>query len=473
MNKLGKLGIMLAVPLIIWFIPAPEGLNPVAWRLVGFYLAAILGLMLKPIPDPLVLLTCIAGSSILLSQAKNVLVGYASTTTWLVFTAFSLSIAFMKTGLGHRIAYLLIGSFGKNVLRLGFVNAILDLIIAPVTPSNTARAAGIVLPIMTSVSQSLGSTPGETAKKAGSFLTANIYYVTLVTSIMFLTAQAPNLLAGNLVKQLLGVELSWGTWAIAMIVPGLVALFLTPIITYFIFKPTIKEIDNKSIARAGLEKLGPMKYSEKALIVIFILALLGWALPSLLSQFWGIKVPLDAISVALGAMVACFLLGVLKWDDMLENKAAWSTLLWYGGILGMSTALANLKFFDWLAKMMGASISFGDNPTIALFVISAISVVIRYVFASGSAYVVAMFPLFLTLAKIAHVDPMAMGLMIVATNAFGGTLTHYGSGPAPAVFGAGYNDVKTWWFGGAMIALMCFIVMSTVGMAWWKFIGLI
>lgn len=40
MNKLGKLGIMLAVPLIIWFIPAPEGLNPVAWRLVGFYLAA-------------------------------------------------------------------------------------------------------------------------------------------------------------------------------------------------------------------------------------------------------------------------------------------------------------------------------------------------------------------------------------------------------------------------------------------------
>ena len=71
----------------------------------------------------------------------------------------------VKTGLGRRIAYLLIKSLGHTTLRLGYVTALLDLIISPVTPSNTARCGGIVFPIMNSVAKALGSEPGESAKK--------------------------------------------------------------------------------------------------------------------------------------------------------------------------------------------------------------------------------------------------------------------------------------------------------------------
>ena len=158
---------------------------------------AIVGLVVKPWPAPIILLLSIAGSAIFLNATKNVLSGYASTTVWLVFSAFSLSVAFVKTGLGRRIAYLLIKSLGHTTLRLGYVTALLDLIISPVTPSNTARCGGIVFPIMNSVAKALGSEPGESAKKAGSYLMINTYMVTKVTSLMFATAMAPNLLAAD------------------------------------------------------------------------------------------------------------------------------------------------------------------------------------------------------------------------------------------------------------------------------------
>ena len=41
MSKLLKIAIMFAIPLAMWFITPPEGLSVEAWRLLGFYLMAI------------------------------------------------------------------------------------------------------------------------------------------------------------------------------------------------------------------------------------------------------------------------------------------------------------------------------------------------------------------------------------------------------------------------------------------------
>ena len=57
MSKLLKIAIMFAIPLAMWFITPPEGLSVEAWRLLGFYLMAIVGLVVKPWPD-LVIIYC-------------------------------------------------------------------------------------------------------------------------------------------------------------------------------------------------------------------------------------------------------------------------------------------------------------------------------------------------------------------------------------------------------------------------------
>lgn len=472
-DKIWKLGVLIAIPAIMWFIKPPEGLSINAWHLFSIYLSAIFGLVLKPYSEPIIILSALGASAILLNNTSGVLDGYSSTTTWLVFAAFGLSACFVNTGLGRRIAYFLIAKLGSTTLGLGYVTALLDLIISPATPSNTARAGGIVFPIMNSVAVALGSEPGKTAKKAGSYLMVNTYMVTKITSFMFLTSMAPNALAGDFMHKILGVSIDWMLWFKALFVPGLFLLAIVPYIIYKMITPELKYVDNKKIAADGLAELGPISAREKNLIVLFVLALLGWSMPSLLKQLFGIKLALDATAVALGIMASAFLLNVITWDDMLKNKGGWTTLIWYGGIIGLSDALSKAKFFDWLAKAMQANLNFGDNAMVALWIITFVSVAVRYLFASGSAYVVAMLPVFLTVGKVAGADPMTLALALAATNSYGGALTHYGGAAAPIIFGAGYNDTKSWWIIGGVFAMICFLVMMTLGVAWWKFIGII
>ena len=455
---------MAAIVAIAWFGGTPEGLKPQVWQLFGIYLATIVGLVLKPFPVPITVLLGVATSSILLSNTKDVLAGYSNTALWLIFAAFALSVAFGKTGLGHRIAYHLVRLFGSTTLRLGYVTAFLDLILSPATPSNTARAAGIVYPINLSIAEAVGSYPGETAKKAGAYLLQNGYFATKVTSFLFATAMAPNYLALDFITKLTGVSLNWAQWAAAMFVPGFIMLMLMPLIGYMYERPSVKDIDNKKIAADGLAELGPMKASEKGLIVIALLAITGWILPTF-------DIKIDATAVAIVAMIATFVCGIISWDDLLKTKAAWNTLIWFGGILGLSSALTKGKFFEWLAKYLEAHMNFGLDPFMMLILISVISVAVRYFFASGTAYISAMLPVFLIVGINAGIDPTLLAFIMIGTNAYGGSVTHYGAAPGPIIFSAGYNNVKDWWTVGLISAVVCLVLNYVIGIPWWKIAG--
>ena len=463
-DKLWRVAVMAAIVAIAWFGGTPEGLKPQVWQLFGIYLATIVGLVLKPFPVPITVLLGVATSSILLSNTKDVLAGYSNTALWLIFAAFALSVAFGKTGLGHRIAYHLVRLFGSTTLRLGYVTAFLDLILSPATPSNTARAAGIVYPINLSIAEAVGSYPGETAKKAGAYLLQNGYFATKVTSFLFATAMAPNYLALDFITKLTGVSLNWAQWAAAMFVPGFIMLMLMPLIGYMYERPSVKDIDNKKIAADGLAELGPMKASEKGLIVIALLAITGWILPTF-------DIKIDATAVAIVAMIATFVCGIISWDDLLKTKAAWNTLIWFGGILGLSSALTKGKFFEWLAKYLEAHMNFGLDPFMMLILISIISVAVRYFFASGTAYISAMLPVFLIVGINAGIDPTLLAFIMIGTNAYGGSVTHYGAAPGPIIFSAGYNNVKDWWTVGLVIAVVCLVLNYVIGIPWWKITG--
>lgn len=85
----------------------------------------------------------------------------------------------------------------------------------------------------------------------------NVYMVVKTTSYIFLTAMAPNALALSLMAPILGFETTWIKWFLAASVPGLICLFLIPLICYWVSPPELKEVDNKAIAKKGLEELGP------------------------------------------------------------------------------------------------------------------------------------------------------------------------------------------------------------------------
>ena len=76
------------------------------------------------------------------------LAGFSSTTVWLVFGAFIFALGYEATGLGRRIALFPVKFMGKRTLTLGYAVVIIDILLAPFTPSNTARTGGTVFPVV-------------------------------------------------------------------------------------------------------------------------------------------------------------------------------------------------------------------------------------------------------------------------------------------------------------------------------------
>ena len=503
-KKLIHYAIILACPILTYLFPAPLGLPIIGWHLFGVYVGTILAIMFKPFPLPIVLLAGVALASIVVgttpsekwintaalsellhwnliehtsleqwfktAQSKlvkialkenDVLNGYKSGTTWLVFAAFAMSTAFVTTGLGKRIAYLMIRAFGGTTLRLGYVNACLDLLLSPAMPSTTARAGGIMFPIMNSVTVSLGSDPEKSPRKAGHYLLLNTYMIVKTTGYMFLTAMAPNAVALELMKPITGITFNWPQWFLAASVPGLLCLLLTPLVVYVLYPPELKKVDNAAIAKKGLEEIGPISKQEKTLLGLFVVAVLAWIFSD--------QLHVSSSTIAISVMALLVILAVINWEDLLKNKGAWNTFIWYGGILGLSSVLDKAHFFTWLSETLKQVMNFGEgHATVATIAILAVSVGVRYLFASGGAYVAAMVPVFSAVGMAAGASPTLLALGLLFSNSYGGALTHYGSGPAPVIFGAGYHDTKSWWIVGAVVGFGSLLIHVTVGFAWWQ-----
>ena len=111
-------------------------------------------------------------------------------------------------------------ALGKKTLGLSYGLIATDLVLAPAIPSNTARAGGIVFPLVLASAKAFGSEPNDgTARKIGAFLMQAAFQGNVITTAMFLTAMAANPLAAKLAAQM-HIEVSWGEWALAAMVPG-------------------------------------------------------------------------------------------------------------------------------------------------------------------------------------------------------------------------------------------------------------
>jgi len=390
--------------------------------------------------------------------------GFANNTVWLIVTAFLVARGFIITGLGRRIAYMFIRTFGKKTLGLAYAIVASELVIAPATPSNTARAGGILYPIIRSLCSTFGSEPGDTARKIGAFLMKLEYQATVITSAMFMTSMASNPLAVELAKKTANVSLSWGTWALAASVPGLLSLIIVPYLLYKMYPPEIKETPQAAeMAHRELEKMGPMKRDEKVMLVVFLLILTLWV-----TAEW---TKLDATVVAFVGVSIMLITGVIHWNDVLSEKGAWDALIWFGGLVMMASQLNTLGFMKWLATSVGSGLA-GWGWFSALIVLMLVYFYSHYGFASTTAHITAMFPAFLSVAVAVQVPPYLAALTLGFFSALNAGITHYGTGPAPIYFNAGYVDLKTWWKLGLIISFVNIAIWMGVGFPWWKVLGL-
>ena len=463
---------IILVSSLVYFSSVPEGLSIEAWKLFAIFLGTILGIIFKVLPMgavaiigiSLVAVTGVLDPKSSKASVKLALSGFSNHVIWLIVIAFFISRGFIKTGLGKRIAYLFIKFFGKKTLGLSYSLLGADLVLAPSIPSNTARGGGIIYPIIRSLAESFNSRPYDnTEHRIGAFLMLSAFQGNIITSAMFMTAMAANPLSAKLAGDL-GVEITWASWALAALVPGIIALIVIPFFIYKVFPPEIKETLNASkIASKELEKMGRIKLKEWFMLGAFILLLIMW--------INGKALGINGTTAAFMGLSILLLVGVLDWEDVKSEKGAWDTLVWFSSLVMMATYLNKLGFIPWLTDYIELII--GDvSWTVAFPVLICIYIYVHYLFASATAQVVAMYLSFLSLGIALGVPPMLMALSLAFSSNIYACMTHYGTGPAPVFFGSSYVDLKHWWGIGFFISIIQILIWIGIGGLWWKFLGI-
>ena len=482
--------VAVVLTLILWFIPAPEGVAPNAWHLLALFVGVIAGIIGKAMPIgamAVLAMTIVALLQVTVPEmgadgkpiknpsaqaAKDALSSLNSTLIWMIGIAIMISRGLLKTGLGTRIGYLFLSIFGKKTIGVAYSLALCDLLIAPVTPSNTARGGAIVHPIMKAIAASFDSDPEKgTQNKIGRYLALVNYHANIISCLIFVTATAPNPLAVDLIAKATDskIHLSWGTWFTAMVVPGLVAMAVMPIILFFLYKPEITSTpDAPEMARTKLKEMGPMSKGEKIMLGVFAVLLLLWAgVPDML---FGVKV--DATTTTFLGLSLLLLTGVLTWDDVLKEKGAWDTIVWFAALVMMATFLNKLGLIKWFSDMMGQQIQgIGLSWVVGCALLAVVYIYSHYMFASGTAHVTAMLGAFYAVGLHLGAPPMLFALILAASTGIMMSLTHYASGSSPVIYNSGYTTMGEWWIAGFVMSVVEILIFCTIGLLWWKTLG--
>ncbi|PKA56140.1 Dicarboxylate transporter 2.1, chloroplastic [Apostasia shenzhenica] len=461
-----SVGIGLAVRFLV---PRPVEVTPQAWQLLAIFLSSVTGLVLSPLPVGAWAFVSLTATVITRTLSFSAAFGaFTNEVIWLIVISFFFARGFVKTGLGDRIAIHFVKWMGKSTLGLSYGLTLSEAMIAPAMPSTTARAGGVFLPIIKSLSLSSGSRPGEkSSKKLGSYLIMSQFQSAGNSSALFLTAAAQNLLCLKLAEEL-GIKIAspWVIWFKAASFPAILCLLATPYFLYKFYPPETKETpEAPALATKRLEGLGPITRNEWTMIGTMLLAVTLWVFGETL----GVA---STVAAMLGLSIL-LLLGVLDWDDCLNEKAAWDTLFWFAVLIGMAGQLTNLGVVPWMSNCVAKSLqSFSLSWPAAFGLLQGSYFFIHYLFASQTGHVGALYSTFLAMHLAAGVPGLLAALALAYNTNLFGALTHYSSGQAAVYYGAGYFDLPDVFKMGLLTALFNAFIWLAAGSFWWKFLGL-
>ncbi|OBT17209.1 2-oxoglutarate translocator [Vibrio sp. UCD-FRSSP16_10] len=462
--------VIVVITALLYQLDPPSGLQVQAYHLALLFIATIAAIVCNVMATGAIAVISVAAYCVILpveSSGKLAITAELSSFNnaliWLIVIAFMMARAFIKTGLGERIALMLLSRFGQSSLRVAYCLGIADYIIAPATPSNTARFA-ITSPIANSLAKAIN--PED--KKLGEFLISNSSAMNDASAVGFSTAFAGNLALLGIASSLLGINLTFADWATYLLVPSLALLAIVPLVLYYFISPQTKATPQAPIfAKEKLTKIGRMSLQEWKLTFVFLGLVVLWV--------FGKQLNLHSTGAAFIGLSAMLLLGVLSWDDIKSEKGAWDTLIWFSVLMGMASHLKTLGAVTWLGNLVSDFLSSnmtGASPTLFLLVMMAFFLVTAYAFASGTAKVVALGGVVIGAMVSLGVTPIIAVLSVAGIMNIGCNLTTYSHARNPLAMGYGYHTAGKWMLNGLVIAFVGYIIFMSVGLVWWSILGL-
>ena len=452
--------ILILLSAILWNFK-PTGLSENGWHLLIIFVSTIITIISAPMPlGALAILSLTATVITGTLSTTEALSGFNSNVSWLILLALFVSDSISKSGLGKRIAYFLICRSRNSLVSLSYTLIICELILSPAIPSIVARGGGIIYPILASIIKVLNANGKK--ENINFYLIQVCFHSTVITSAITLTAMAANPLIISIAGTF-GINITWSTWFIAAIIPGLVNLIFMPLFLYYILKP--KKVDINKIKLFAHDQLKSLKgfTKEELLITLTLICLVVlWILGDFLD--------ISATKTILIGFSILLLTRVIPWDDVITNKKAWGIFIWFSTLLMLSNFLVKFNTIFWINEEIKYFINDVDK-TLVIPLSLFLFFYLHYFFVSTTAYVSTLFaPFLIVLLNFnipANISVMALAMLAIIS----GGLTHYTIGTAPGYFSISKAKVSKWCKLGFCVSTVNILIWLFTCVIWWKIIG--
>ena len=428
-------------------LPHYTVLSPPALRMVMLFIAAMFGIILDICHPIIWLLSIIVVAS--LSNTIDIKLGFSGFSNivpWLLFAVLSLAKAITNSTLGLRLAYLFMKYFGGSIIGLSYSITFTELLIAPVLPSNTARAASLGLPLVTSLSKYISvNISGVSEKSIGAYLSILYSFTNAMTSGLFLTAMISNALIIESLSQI-NLFFDWISWFKYLVLPYFIVLLVLPFVLRVICNPNIKNLSKlKELATKNYELMGPISLQEKFILFVFIGMLIMWIGADYL------HIPVMTTTL-LGICVFVFT-GILNIKDILSNYSTFNSVILLGLLMSLVNCLIHLGAINWFNNIMSESIGALDKE-VSFILLTLVYYFAQYFFTGESSKIVALYVPFLTTGIALGIDKIILAITLASFSSASDVLASYTCPVALTMFSSGYLSLKRWIICGFIVAII-------------------
>jgi len=428
----------------------------------------------EPVPIPVTSLLgpvlCVIFGVATVSDALR---SFANPIIFLFMGGFILADAMTVHGLDKRFSYALLSMkwVGSNPRRIFLAVGIATMLCSGWI-SNTATAA-MMLPI----SLGLLGTIAEMMSKAGHPIDLKNYKY--ATGLMLITAYAasiggvltpigtpPNMLMMGFLESMADIHISFFQWMIWGFVAMVIYFILAAFVVGRMFPPDVKEIKgaDKMIAERRAS-LGPWTRGQKNTLIAFLVAVVLWILPGVVSMVFGSSSDQNTFLsshfpesiVALIGAILLFLIPQGKGKPTLTWKEAsqgvdWGTLILFGGGLSLGSLMYSSGLSSWLGDAIVAGLG-GAPAQVALVVTFSVLTLVMSEVTSHTAATNMVGPLAITTAVSAGLNPIPVAVA-VALSASLGFMLPVSTPPNAIVYASGYIPITKMLKAGVIIDIV-------------------
>ncbi len=380
---------------------------------------------------------------------------FGNEAVFFILGAFILAGAVMHSGLSNRVALAILKRYGhapkRMILSIFFLSAVLSFFMSE------HAVAAMLFPIVFEIAKGLGLRPGKS--NFGKVLFLSLAWGCVIGGVATFLGGARVPLAVGMLKEATGETINFLEYTVAVFPIVIVMLCVGTVLLLKLFPIEITDTGkaNKLIAEK-LQKVGKITYVEYAVGGVLFVTVLAWMT---IGEHVGLAV------IALAAVVALFVLKLVRWKDI-EEYVNWGIILMYGGAITLGTALARSGAAEWVATQTIGRWGTGPAAVIAIFSLMTLLLTEGI---SNAAVIAILLPIGIGMAGKYAMDPTLITYAIAVPAGLAFSLPM--STPANAIaVSSNYITVKELVKVGVIMSFTSWVVFNLVANYYWPLIGL-